>query len=260
MEVQARPRSIRFTDDDPPPSESAKTAFCDENEGDDSGPMSPNLKLPAASSRRENIPRTPLSPVQVQDALSDAACKPRRPLDEAQKLEQRLDSMATLHAKTTAQLLRVQRDRYEADGRAVQQDAEFELLELRQELELKQAQCDSLQRALDTEVAAWTSRCAASEARTSALCAERASLAAEMHRLRLEADAAREGARREVEACTRRGDEQLDQLSRLFLVSTTTALGASPRTPVKPTAMDAKLSTPPLARSRMTPPLGRRAQ
>lgn len=168
--------------------------------------------------------------------------------------------MAMLHAKTTAQLLQAQKDRHDADGRALREDAEFELLELRQELELKQAQCDSLQRALDTTVEAWTSRCAASEARVSALYAERASLATEIHRLRLEADAARESARREVEASTRRGEEQLDQLSRLFLASTTTARGSTPRAPVKPTARDAGLVTPPPIRPREAPPLNRRTR
>lgn len=168
--------------------------------------------------------------------------------------------MAMLHAKTTAQLLQAQKDRHDSDGRVLREDAEFEVLELRQDLELKQAQCDSLQRALDTAVEAWTSRCAASEARVSALYAERASLAAEIHRLRLEADAARDRARREVEACTRRGEEQLDQLSRLFLASTAAARGSTARTPVKPTAMDAGLYTPPLARRRASPPQSRRTR
>lgn len=251
MRAGARPRSIRFTDDELPSENAAPTTGDEKDE--DQGPLSPNLKLPAASvsSSRSDGPGGAPNSAQT----SGPECTLRRPLEEVQPLEQRLRAMAMLHAKTTAQLLQAQKERFEADGRALREEAEFELLELRQDLELKQAQCVSLQRALDTEVAAWASRCAASEARTSALYAGRASLAAEIHRLRLEADAAREGARREVEACTRRGEDQLDNLGRLFLASTTSVRGAGPRTPVKPTVMDAGLGT---TAPRTTPPLNRR--
>lgn len=241
MDAQDEPRTLSSSNEDE--SEILKS-HSDENDDED-GPMSPNLKLPASRSAGPCAHQS-ISPDNKPRFVPEANT-PLQPLQEMPSLERRLRTMALLHAKTTSQLLQVQKDRHDADQLAGREDANFELLELRQELALKQAECDALQRALDTELAAWASRCAASEARSTALYAERASLAAETHRLRAEADGARDRTRSEVEACARRGDDQLDQLSRLFLLSATR--GRSPRAPVKPSGSGVKISPPTIGRN-----------
>jgi hypothetical protein len=239
MEVNDEPEAVSF------PNDPANRSNEDDDDNDDEhGPMSPNLK--PSGRRRSRMSCGPNKPATAPPELLEHPDRP--PLSEVPALTHRLHTMALLHARTTAQLLQAQQDKHDAEQRAAQEDANFELVELRHELSLKTAECDALQRALDTELAAWTSRCAASEARATALYAERASLAGELHRLRADADAAREEARREMAAVTRRGDEQLDQLSRLFLLSSRRC-SASPRSPVKPTGMDALFSSPTLDRT-----------
>jgi predicted GNAT family N-acyltransferase len=222
------PREILFDDD------ADGADGCDGGE-DEEGPLSPTLCGPSACSLA-----SPRAAAVGQGARCDPVAAPegpapqrrrdvaREPLGERCPLSRRLHTMAMIHAKATAQLLQLQRHRHDVDMRALREDTNFELLELRQEVSLLQGECDALRRAFDSELAAWTSRAASAEARVSALHEERVELAAQVRLSRAAAAEAAAAHGRALAACEARGDEQVDQLSRLFLRSAAGARRGAP--------------------------------
>lgn len=154
--------------------------------------------------------------------IANDADKRRAELDaileaSEKKLERRLQKMALLHATTTAQLLRIQEERHRAEIQYCRDESTLYQLDMQNELVVKQAEVDALAKACGEEVKSWATRTAACEAREATLLTERVALTAEIRLLRQHLSEMERKAAVAVAKATAGGQEQVEQLGRLFL-------------------------------------------
>lgn len=196
------------------------------NDEDDCGPLSPVMKTPIPKIAEDRTPPPRPSPENVRNT-SLSGSNPRRPagqdedldLKASQQLNKRLFTMARAHAKMTANLLSLQKEKYEIEMAATRDDWDFEKMEAVQEVAMLRAENEAMQAGFDAELAGWSSRAAASEARVAQLQAERVEMAREMADMRQNARAKEREFGVMMAKSDRKRDEQLSQFGHLMMLS-----------------------------------------
>lgn len=235
MHRSSVPRALVFDqepmgdEDKPPVSRSPASSNQEVPQDEDTrGPLSPVLQEPGTRNDIDDQDHGGYSNRETGLAVDDDQSKEgeyqgvgevRGLLKQSEaKLERRLKKMALLHATTTAQLVKMHEQQHQRELKACQEKNVISQMNLQNELVLKQAEVDALGKAWEEEVKSWAIRAKSCEAREATLLVERAALAAEVRRLRFVIGEKEQNVTAEVAKATVRGQEQVDQLGRLFLM------------------------------------------